>query len=162
MFSFKEGMLAAIAHDLKLLVGRFRIEVEGDRIEAHFDARSLRVVCAMKYDIEAPDALGEPERGEIERNLQRDVLKTDRYPEMVLRGVVSATGNGHQVSGTLSLHGREKPIVVQSRVEAKVEIAEVTLHQPDFGIRPFTAMLGTLKIRPDVLVRITVPAAKRT
>ena len=36
--------------------------------------------------------------------------------------------------------------------------AEVTIHQLAFGIRPYTALLGTLRVRPDVIVRLSVPA----
>jgi hypothetical protein len=39
-------------------------------------------------------------------------------------------------------------------------VGEVTLHQPDYGIKPYSAMLGTLKIRPDVKVRIRLPLGK--
>jgi hypothetical protein len=36
-------------------------------------------------------------------------------------------------------------------------VAEIKLHQPDFGIKPFTAALGALKVKPDVVVRVSVP-----
>jgi hypothetical protein len=36
-------------------------------------------------------------------------------------------------------------------------VAEVKIHQPDFGIKPYTAALGALKVKPDVLVRVSVP-----
>ncbi len=39
--------------------------------------------------------------------------------------------------------------------------AEVRLQQPDFGIRPYRAMLGTLRVQPDVLIRMSVPAPDR-
>lgn len=34
----------------------------------------------------------------------------------------------------------------------------VTLDQRDFGIKPFSAMLGTLKIKPTVVVRLVCAA----
>jgi hypothetical protein len=37
-------------------------------------------------------------------------------------------------------------------------VARVRLHQPDLGIKPYSAMLGTLKIQPGVAVEISVPA----
>ena len=38
-------------------------------------------------------------------------------------------------------------------------VAEITLKQPDFGIKPFRTALGTLKVKPEVIVRVEVPAA---
>jgi len=36
-------------------------------------------------------------------------------------------------------------------------VAEVPIHQPDFGIKPYSAMLGALKVKPDLVVRCSVP-----
>ena len=36
-------------------------------------------------------------------------------------------------------------------------VAELKLHQPDFGIKPYSAALGALKVKPDILVRVSVP-----
>jgi hypothetical protein len=36
----------------------------------------------------------------------------------------------------------------------------VALHQPDFGIRPYRAMLGALKVKAGVVVRASIPAAE--
>jgi hypothetical protein len=30
--------------------------------------------------------------------------------------------------------------------------ARITVHQPDFGIRPYRALLGALAVKPDVVV----------
>ena len=38
-------------------------------------------------------------------------------------------------------------------------VTVVRLHQPDFGIKPYSALLGTLKIKPEVTVRCSVPRA---
>ncbi len=88
----------------------------------------------------------------IERNIVEDVLEAKRYPEIRFRSTRIA---GLHVEGTLSLHGRERPIAFDVREEGDRRIAEVRLHQPDFGIKPYRAMLGTLRIRPDVLVRVS-------
>ena len=41
---------------------------------------------------------------------------------------------------------------------ADILVAEVSLHQPDFGIKPYSAMLGTLRVKPDVTVVVSLPA----
>ena len=37
-----------------------------------------------------------------------------------------------------------------------------SVHQPDFGIRPYSAMLGTLRGQADVSVRVVLPGAAST
>jgi hypothetical protein len=43
------------------------------------------------------------------------------------------------------------------RAEGDRWVAEMNIHQPDFGIKPYTAALGALKVKPEVMVRISVP-----
>ena len=65
------------------------------------------------------------------------------------------------MTGTLALHGVERQITVQVRPEGDRMVAAVPLHQADFGIRPFSALLGALKVKPDLTVRLSLPAAPR-
>ena len=58
------------------------------------------------------------------------------------------------MQGELTLHGVTKPLAARTRLVDGRQQLELTLHQPDYGITPYRAMLGTLKIKPDVTVRI--------
>ncbi len=160
VFTFKEGLLSAIAHDLRIKVTGFSVEVDRAAriVEARFEAASLRVECARKADADAPDLLSPKDRGEIEHNIARDVLDAARYPEIEFRSTdIADAPGGHRVRGTLSLHGRDHDLDFTTRTEGDHETAEVTLHQPDFGIKPYSAMLGTLKVKPDVKIVLTLP-----
>ncbi|MBW1758625.1 MAG: YceI family protein, partial [Deltaproteobacteria bacterium] len=59
--------------------------------------------------------------------------------------------------GTLQLYGKSRSIQTSVRATGGRWVAELKLHQPDFGIKPFSAALGALKVKPDVLVRVSVP-----
>ena len=50
VFTFKHGLLSAMAHDLKLRATSFEVEVDEEhrRVRAKFDPASLRVVSAMR------------------------------------------------------------------------------------------------------------------
>jgi polyisoprenoid-binding protein YceI len=148
VFTYKEGLLSPVAHDLEIEVTRFHVEVDG-AVSARFDAASLRVVRSIGGTLSARD------RAEIERNIRDHVLHAARYPWIEFRSTEIAD---HTVRGVLSLCGRERPLTVEARREGERTVVEATLHQPDFGIKPFTAMLGTLRIRADVRVRVSVPA----
>jgi polyisoprenoid-binding protein YceI len=162
VFTFKEGLLSAIAHDLKIRVTRFavRIDAESRAIDATFDAGSLRVVTAMKDGGEDNRALSDADKRKIEQHIADDVLRAKKFPEIrfVSTSVEEDAGNaGYRVLGQLTLCGQSHPVSFVSRSDGEGQVAEIRIHQPDFGIQPFSAMLGTLKIKPDVLVRVSMP-----
>jgi polyisoprenoid-binding protein YceI len=158
ILTFKEGMLSALAHDLEIAVSRFAITVTDDlAIDARFDARSLTVAHAMK-DGRASDALGDGDKRKIEKTIASDVLDTGRYPEIAFVAPAPTVTDGrYAYRGQLTLHGKTRAVDVRSQVSGADQTVEVVLHQPDFGIKPYSAMMGTLKIKPDIRVRIRVP-----
>ncbi len=159
VFTFKEGLLSKVAHDLKIRVGRFSIDVGDSAVEAEFEAESLEVVCARENGADNPSTLGRLEKGKIQSSMRKDVLAVKKHPK--IRFVSSEITKGESeatITGTLSLHGRDKSLRVKATKEGARWVAEVDLHQPDFGIKPFSAMLGTLKIQPTLKVRVEVPA----
>ena len=154
VYTYREGLLAAVGHDLCLRVERFAVEVTGDAeapsILGRFDAASLRATG----NVSPSDAR------KIEANAADDVLAARRFPTVEFRSTrVVRDGLHARVEGTLALHGATRPIAFDAVADERDWRAEVRLDQRDFGIKPFTAMLGTLRVRPDVLVRIRVPRA---
>jgi len=154
VYTYREGLLAAVGHDLCLRVERFAVEVAGDAhaptILGRFDAASLRATG----EVSPADAR------KIEGNAADDVLGARRFPTIEFRSTrVVRDGQRARVEGTLALHGSTRPIAFDAVADERDWRAEVRLDQRDFGIKPFSAMLGTLRVRPDVLVKIRVPRA---
>ena len=75
----------------------------------------------------------------------------------MFRGKAEPVGGSYRISGELTLHGKTRPLTVAGQARDGRQVFEVSLHQPDFGIKPYSAMLGTLKVKADVKVRIAVP-----
>jgi hypothetical protein len=162
VYTEKAGLLSGVAHDLKLRVEQFEIVIDLDAkpasLRARFDASSLRVVCALQAGREQPQALSGKDRREIEATIVREVLEARRYPTIEFRSTrIEAEPTAARIEGVLTLHGRERPLTLQTSRENDRARAEVHLHQPDFAIRPYSAMLGALRIKPDVTVRLTTP-----
>jgi hypothetical protein len=171
LFTEKAGLLAGAAHDLKLLVERFELELSPGapapgaaarlplEVRARFDPASMRVVCARQDGRDAPGVLSPKDRAEIEATIARTVLEPQRYPSIEFRSTAIAPheSGGFRVDGLLSLHGRERPIAMLARRQGELAIVDGRLHQPDFGITPYSAMLGALKIKPDVAFRLVAP-----
>ncbi|HYZ90133.1 MAG TPA: YceI family protein [Myxococcales bacterium] len=131
---------------------RFEIDADRTKVTARFDPASLRVVAAMRAGKEDPRALSDRDRAEIERNATREVLEANRYPEI---SFVSSEVLGGRVRGTLKLHGRESSGEFPFEESGGRCIASIDLDMRRFGIRPYSAMLGALRVAPMVRVVVT-------
>jgi hypothetical protein len=159
---FKQGLLSAVGHDLALRAATLTIELDEatGRGAVRVDARALKVEHALAGGRPAPSALSRDDIHTIERNIVEDVLEAARWPEIVFQiDAAERAADGARVSGRLSLHGRERPLELRLRKEGDRLRGQVRLEQPDFGIRPFRALLGALKIKPEVVVEVDVPAS---
>ena len=161
VFTFKDGLLSKLAHDLKIRVTRFTLEVTQSppSVRAEFDAHSLRVVNAMKDGQEDPSALSDADKEKIASQIVEDVLHSNEHKSIVFTSseVSMADGGGYRIQGELNLHGAKRPISAPTRLADGRQVIELELNQPDFGITPFKAMMGTLKIKPEVRVQLSVP-----
>ncbi len=157
VFTFKEGLLSPVAHDLRIKVERFSIEVSEGSVVARFDTSSLRVDTPMKDGRENPSALGERDKAKIADQIREEVLHSARYPEARFQSssVEKRADGGYHLTGELTLHGVTRALEAHTEAVGSGQRLAVTLHQPDFGIVPFKAMMGTLKVQAKVEVRIT-------
>ena len=161
VYVYREGVLAAVGHDLKLRVREFTLmsEQEPLSILAEFHADSLRVIGALKNGTVNENEPSAQDKQEIEKNIARDVLEAQKYPIISFHSTAVEKAGDHQyrISGQLDLHGvtRMFNFTVEQR-SGRAEI-KVSVHQSDFGIKPYGMFMGALRVKPDVLVEIAVP-----
>jgi polyisoprenoid-binding protein YceI len=158
VFTFREGALSNLGHDLRLRVSRFDIEVLADSVTARVDASSLRVASAMRGGVPADATLSDRDKADIERNCAREVLEAHKHPEATfVSSEVRRTEGGWSVSGRLTIHGvaHEGTFDVQ-RNDSKA-IARIDVDIRSFGMKPYSAMLGALRVKPHVLVVVETP-----
>jgi polyisoprenoid-binding protein YceI len=158
VFTFKDGLLSKIAHDLKIAITRFELDVEPGSVRAQFDTRSLVVVTPMKDGQENPSALNDADKAKIQEQIGADVLHSNEHPtaQFVSRSVTQRPDGGYSIAGDLTLHGVTKTVNAETQANGGWQIARIAINQPDFGITPFKAMMGTLKIKPEVIVQLAV------
>jgi polyisoprenoid-binding protein YceI len=158
VFTFKEGILSKVAHDLRIRVERFETTVDGARLDVRVDPRSLRVETAMRDGREAKDLLEASDFAKIEDTIRSDVLEVGRFPELSFQGEETSRDQERRiVAGTLLLHGVRRPLTVELRRNAEGWTGRFQLDQRDHGMTPYRAMLGTLRLKPHVRVEVTLP-----
>jgi hypothetical protein len=156
VLTFKEGVLSRVAHDLRLRAGEVRVRAQGAGWVVEVPLGSLRVDCAMQKGQPAPTALSAANKAEIEAAMRDEVLAVGRHPTAVW-SVERLPKLPSTATGRLQLHGAERPLPVSLRVEGGQLLARADLDQRAFGITPYRALLGTLKVQPVVRVEARRP-----
>jgi hypothetical protein len=152
----KDGLLSAVAHDLELAVTDFTVTADSQAISAKLSPASLKVLHALKGG--APTtALSDHDKADIQANIGKDVLDLGKEITFVSTSVATDAA-GAKVAGTLTINGTAKAVSFQARLQGGNLVADIPVHQPDFGIKPYSAMMGTLKVKPGLVVRVSLPS----
>jgi hypothetical protein len=156
VLTFKAGVLARAAHDLRLRLEQHEITLDGEKLQAALDLRSLRVEGPVESDVVRPERFTAADRDEIERAMRADVLHTDRHPMARFEGRALARGDGFDVEGELLLAGRRAPIAFDARGEGGVYRAAFDLQPSRWGIAPYKALLGAIRLRDVVRIELAL------
>ena len=154
VYTFKEGLLSKLAHDLLIDITDFKVNLEvpeagfaSGSLELEIQGNSLKVVCALK-DGERTVALKEKDIADIEKDMGGKVLHPDKYPTATFRSKsIQEKEGGYKIDGDLTLHGVTKSIDFDLDTSCGNLNGTITLLQKGYGIKPFKAMMGTLKIK---------------
>jgi polyisoprenoid-binding protein YceI len=159
VYTFKEGLLSKLAHDLLIDVTNFKVNAnvpeEGfssGNLDMELQANSLKVICALKDGERQPDTLKEKDIADIERDMAKKVLHPEKYPTVNFcsKGIQEKEG-GYQLKGELTLHGVTKPVEFDVKTTNGENLTGmIPLLQKNYKIKPFKAMMGTLKIKNEI------------
>ncbi|OJU84646.1 MAG: hypothetical protein BGO11_11220 [Solirubrobacterales bacterium 70-9] len=100
-------------------------------------------------------ALGDDEKSSIKQSIAEDVLKGGTIEFHSSSVEPSANGGPLTVNGELDLLGKVQPITFELQADADGKLSgSAKLKQTDFGIKPYSALFGTLKVLDEIEVRI--------
>lgn len=158
LFTQREGMLSAVGHDLRLVARRstWTWDRETHALEGRIETSSVSVVCAREGDRDAPASLSERDRAKIEASLRDEVLRASKHPEALVRATFAPEGDVAKITGTLTLVGVTRPFEAEARREGGRWRARTALDQTRWGIKPFTALFGTIRVAAEVRVEMSV------
>jgi polyisoprenoid-binding protein YceI len=163
----KAGLFSALAHDHEIGVKRFsgRVVVpeagaSGGSLEMEVDATSLEVLDKNP---------SEEDKKKIFNSMHTEVLESAKYPKIAFKSVsvgdVKQAGDGAYsfvVNGDLTLRGVTKRIAVPVAATVTPQqlraTGKYTLKQSDFGIKPYSAAGGTVKVKDEIVVNFNIVA----
>ena len=161
VWTFKAGLMARMAHDLKIEVTDYDFLVDGElgenwRAELTLPIQGFRVLGATRNKVLQEGQLSLDDKAEIEQTLRAKVLDADRYPVAFYRASFNGDENQKNFEGQLTLKGTTRPLKTQGRMERTVQgihlEGQARILQSDFGIKPFQAFLGALKVKDEIEV----------
>ena len=93
------------------------------------------------------------------------ILDAKRHPKIVFRSsAITGADYGYLLSGTLQIRGRERDCDVELKVEDLGErwrmSAETEVRHSDFGLKPYSMMMGALKVADEVVVSFSAEYPK--
>jgi polyisoprenoid-binding protein YceI len=151
----REGLAAPAGHDLTIEVTRWSGELdladppERSSLKVTVETGSLRVL----EGVGGVKPLSERDKREIIGNA-RKILDSDRQPRATFGSDRIAGGT---VSGTLTIMGKERPLRFEvSQLSAGRYRARGQVVQSEYGIKPYTALFGALKLADPVGVEAEV------
>lgn len=157
VLTFKAGMLSAMGHDLLLAITRFSLTLDDDHVVGTFDGSSLKVLGALNGETLDTDALSERDKRDILTNIQK-VFAGHRQSEIRFEAEdLEVSDDFIEGEGELTIPPHFHAVDFEVAIDGDQATCEIVLHQPHWGITPFKALMGALKIKPDVRIRIVVP-----
>jgi hypothetical protein len=142
------GAAAKAGHDLVIEVTRWSGRLDDDSAELTADARSLRVRSGSG----GISPLGDEEKAGIAQTIDDEVL---RGAAIVFRADrVARAGDTVEVAGELQLAGATRPLAFTLTERGGAVAGSARIKQTDWGMKPYSALFGTLKVADEVEVAI--------
>ena len=145
----RRGLAAQAGHDLVIEVTRWSGEVSETSVTVTAETGSLRVIEGKGGAI----SLSERDKREIAATA-RKILQADHQPEITF---TSTKVTADLVEGTLTILGRDRPFQLKVVQPGENRYRGTgTVVQSEYGIKPYTAMFGALKLADPVAVEAEV------
>jgi polyisoprenoid-binding protein YceI len=146
----RSGAAAKAGHDLVIRVGSWEATLALDdepAMELTADATSLRVVVGTG----GMQALGDDDLANIQQTIDDEVLK--RQDIRFRSTSVRTDAGGLHAEGELTLAGATRPLAFDVVVAGDGALsATAIVTQSEWGMKPYSALFGALKVQDDVAV----------
>ncbi len=157
VLTYREGVAQKVGHDLVLEATAWTaiVEVGADGVPFSLafdaDARALHV----RRGLHGAKPLTDSDRASIRDNIAGKVLGP---PAIAFRSSgIDPAGGELRVAGELTLAGRSRPTEFVVALDTGGQVTgTLVVRQSEWGITPYRALMGALRVRDDVDVTIDV------
>jgi hypothetical protein len=153
--TYREGVAQKVGHDLVLDVTRWAAQMSlngaTSSIMLEADSSSLEV----REGVNGVKPLSDKDKGEIKKSIDEKILR--KQPIRFRSTAMQPKDGGYSVQGELSIGSESRPVSFDLGVSGGRVTGIVPLVQRDFGIKPFTALMGALKVRDEVEIVVDAP-----
>jgi hypothetical protein len=159
VFTFKDGVLSAVAHDLRFRLEGFVITLEGEAVHGEFDLISIFLDGPVRDGVVHPEEYDAGKRADVEKAMHGDVLQSDQHPTAVFSGRAVPNGDGFAVAGELALAGRRAPLAFDVRRADGAYRAEIEIAPSRWGIAQYKALLGAIRLKDLIRIHLALTDA---
>lgn len=152
----RTGLGSKAGHDLTIEVTRWHATATVDTANA---ANSSVTVSVEVDSFEVREGTGgvkpltDSDRADIKKTLREKILHTAAHPTISYTSSrVQGSAEAFTVTGDLTITGVTQPVAMQCRATGGRVTGTATITQTRWGIRPYSAFFGALKLRDDVEV----------
>jgi polyisoprenoid-binding protein YceI len=104
--------------------------------------------------------LNDSDRADIKKTIREKLLRTDRHPTITfLSKDVGGTQESFSIEGDLTIVGTTQPVTVHGSITDGRAHGSATIVQTRWGIKPYTAFLGALKLSDEIKVEFVIAIA---
>lgn len=147
----RKGAASKAGHDLLIEVGSWQATLDPDAQPAltlTADSRSCRVLEGTG----GVKGLDDDDKANIAQTIDDEVLKGRAIEFRSNR--LERRADGLSVTGELTLGDRTAPVAFELALGGGRLTGGATVKQTDFGIKPYTALFGALKVADEVRIGI--------
>jgi hypothetical protein len=148
----RTGAAAKAGHDLLIEVTSWSATLDlgaDPALTLSADPRSLRVLTGSG----GMQALGDDDKASIAQTIDEDVLEGRPIEFHSTRIEPGPDGAPERVEGELELAGERRPLAFELAAGADGALSgRVVITQSNWGMKPYSALFGTLKVVDDVEV----------
>ena len=175
IYVYRTGRMARLGHNHVIRVGQLEGELwraerlAQSRVEVRVPVRGLVVDDAALRAAAGPEFDTRPSREDIEgtrRNLLGpQVLDAAAHPWVVVKGTPAAVRTPDmELDAAITIRGQTLRLRIPVRLESMpnqvLASGEFGLRQSDFGITPFSVMMGALPVQDEVRVAFRLVAER--
>jgi len=152
----RSGVGSKAGHDLTLEVTRWDGSATIDTEHPANSSANVRVEVdslVVREGVGGVKALTDGDRAEILRTVHERVLETAVHPTIVFHSTrVDGDAEWFAVEGKLTIMGTTRPVTVNGNVQGGRLRGSATVTQSQWGIKPYSAFFGALRLKDEVVV----------